>query len=96
MMPTNPDRTRIARLFRETGAAHHRAFAATDGDDPDWPRWYAGHLAEPLSRLLGVELEALGLEADLKAVEAEHGAQAPDSDWASYYADWFLAHRSHG
>ena len=31
----------IAKLLRETGHAHHEAFAATDGADPDWPIWYA-------------------------------------------------------
>ena len=31
----------LAALFRETGAAHHQAFAAKGGDDPDWPAWYA-------------------------------------------------------
>ena len=37
-------RTRIAELFRAAGQAHERAFAATNGEDPEWPVWYARHL----------------------------------------------------
>ena len=28
----------------ETAEAHHKAFSATEGEDPDWPIWYADHL----------------------------------------------------
>lgn len=34
----------LASLLRETGQAHHQAYIDTDGDDPEWPRWYAGLL----------------------------------------------------
>ena len=40
-------RTNLVDLFREAGHAHHAAFAATDGADPDWPIWYADYLQEP-------------------------------------------------
>jgi hypothetical protein len=46
-MPESNSQSRqeeLAALFREVGAAHHRAFATTNGDDPDWPTWYAEHL----------------------------------------------------
>src|SRR5437867_6375182 len=43
----------LAALFREAGAAHHKAFAATDGEDPDWPSWYARYLAPRLQQALG-------------------------------------------
>jgi len=32
---------RVAELFRDAGTAHHRAFAATHGEDAEWPAWYA-------------------------------------------------------
>ncbi len=34
-------RTNLVELLRETGRAHHAAFAATDGADPDWSEYYA-------------------------------------------------------
>ncbi len=34
-------RTNLVDLLRETGHAHHAAFAATDGADPDWSEYYA-------------------------------------------------------
>jgi hypothetical protein len=36
----------LANLLNETAEARHKAFAATEGDDPDWPIWYADHLLE--------------------------------------------------
>jgi NAD(P)H-hydrate epimerase len=38
----------VEELLRETAAAHHEAFLATDGADPEWPLWYATYLAERL------------------------------------------------
>jgi len=36
--------TRLATLLDEVADAHHDAFAASDGEDPEWPRWYAHHV----------------------------------------------------
>ncbi|MGH7526474.1 MAG: hypothetical protein ACREMX_07195 [Gemmatimonadales bacterium] len=87
---TDVERERLADLFRETGAAHHRAFAATNGEDPAWPRWYAEYLATPLAELLGRPLTVSALEADLASADAEHRTRAPSADWSAYYAGWFL------
>jgi hypothetical protein len=81
----------LAELFGAAGSAHHHAFAATNGDDPDWPVWYADYLAPRLSALLGRPLQSRMLAADLRTVDAEHRAQAPKADWTEFYADWFLA-----
>ena len=29
----------LANLFNEKAEAHHKAFAATEGEDPDWALW---------------------------------------------------------
>jgi hypothetical protein len=42
----------LANLLNETAEAHHKAFAATEGEDPDWPLWYADYLLEKLRRML--------------------------------------------
>ena len=51
----------IAVLLHQTAEDHHVAYKATDGVDPDWSIWYAGHLLEQ-----GIEklLEAKLLKSD--------------------------------
>jgi hypothetical protein len=89
-----PRRITLSEIFRAAGKAHHRAFAATQGDDPRWAEWYARDIAPMLSSVLGTELKPDALTADLKTVDAEMRARAPWADWTLYYADWFLARRS--
>jgi hypothetical protein len=42
----------LANLLNETAEAHHKAFAATEGEDPDWPIWYADYLLEKIRQML--------------------------------------------
>jgi hypothetical protein len=42
----------LANLLNETAEAHHKAFAATEGEDPDWPIWYADYLLEKMRQML--------------------------------------------
>jgi NAD(P)H-hydrate epimerase len=97
-LTTSTSRVALAQLFRATGQAHHQAFAATNGDDAEWPEWYARHLALPLSRVLGRALPHDALATALRDVDVDMRAKAPAADWPQYYADWFLARRatSHG
>lgn len=76
----------IKRLFVETGKAHHDAFIATDGDDPDWPIWYADHLQQRLSGLIGMPLTRSRLIYCIMFAEFEREARSPEADWAEYYA----------
>ncbi len=46
----------LEALFRELGEKHHQAFRDTDGDDPEWPLWYAHWLMDRLPALLDAEL----------------------------------------
>jgi len=41
MAHNNGKRQQLMQLFRHAGSAHHQAFLATNGDDPDWPAFYA-------------------------------------------------------
>jgi hypothetical protein len=38
----------LADLLNETAEAHHKAFAATDGVDDEWPIWYADYLVDKM------------------------------------------------
>jgi glutaredoxin len=89
---SNEHLTVLTSLLRQTAAAHHEAFAASDGEDPDWPIWYATHLRKPLEANLNIELTASQLVYCLMNADFEHQARAPDSDWAEFYASELLEH----
>jgi hypothetical protein len=76
----------LAKLFKETGTAHHQAFIEVDGDDPDWAIWYADYLHDKLPAHLGVSLSKSRIIYILMDLEIEHGSKAPGSDWTRYYA----------
>ncbi|MDH3425106.1 MAG: hypothetical protein OEM22_00400 [Acidimicrobiia bacterium] len=80
------DRQEVENLLRAAGPAHHEAFNGTDGDDPEWPLWYAGHLQEGLSDALGVTLTKSELVYQLVDLDHEHRSKDPESEWPSFYA----------
>jgi glutaredoxin len=80
----------IRDLLTETAHAHHRAFEATAGDDPDWAIWYADSLQKPLAELLGTELTRSRLIYCLMFVEYERQARDPQAAWADYYAEHLI------
>ena len=86
---------RLSELFKETGQAHHQAFIEVDGNDPDWPLWYAEHLHEPLGEHLSATLTKAELVDMLTLADKEHNARAPDAEWPRYFAQ-FLAERYQG
>ena len=83
-------RQAIIDLLTETGKAHHEAFRAVDGDDPEWPIWYAERLQQPLGELLETEFTRSRLVLCLMTAEFERSARDADAEWAPYYADHFL------
>ena len=80
----------IAALMVETGKAHHHAFAATDGADPDWPIWYAGYLQVPLAKVLQTPFTKSQLIYCVMTADFERTARALESDWPEFYADHFI------
>ena len=79
----------LAALFMDTGKAHHEAFIATDGADPDWPIWYADHVHEPIARLLDGDHTRTELIVAFVDAASEHQARAPDEPWPEFYAKYF-------
>jgi hypothetical protein len=89
--PSPPDLARrLAALFRETAEAHHQAFRAADGEDPEWPLWYAQRLQEPLGRIIGRPVTRSELVHFLVSADREHARQSPRPDWPAFYAQLFL------
>ncbi len=85
-------RTKLTQLFRDTAQAHHAAYSATEGNDPDWPIWYADQLQQPLKQALDMDFYKSQLIYCLMNADFEHVARAPDTDWADFYAAEFIEH----
>jgi len=83
-------RNGIAELLGETGRAHHEAFTATDGADPDWPIWYAGYARDRFAERFGLDFTKSQLVYCLMKADIEHQARSPDSDWREFYANELL------
>ncbi len=83
---------RIADLLTETAQAHHKAFESSDGEDPEWPIWYADFLRDRLANEFGFEYTRSRLIYCLIRADIEHQARAPDTDWAEFYASEMAQH----
>ncbi len=82
----------IAALLHETAEAHHVAYKATDGVDPDWSIWYAGHLLEQgLDTLLDAKLLKSDVIYLLVLADKQQMSEAPGAHWENYYADFFVS-----
>lgn len=82
----------IRTLLKDTGEAHHKAFAATDGADPDWPIWYADYARDTFAEQFGMAFTRSQLVYCLMNASFEHEARAPDNDWAEFYANEIVEH----
>lgn len=81
----------LVALFRQTAEDHHVAYRETDGADPDWSIWYAGHLLEKgIAKLLNADLLKSDLIYLLVLVDKQQMSEAPGAQWEPYYADFFV------
>src|SRR6266487_5981597 len=68
----------IATLLHQTAEDHHVAYKATDGVDPDWSIWYAGHLLEQgFEKLLDAKLLKSDLIYLLVLADKQQMSEAP-------------------
>lgn len=86
----------LAELLREAGRAHHQAFAATNGADPQWPTWYAEFLAPRLRDLLGRSVPVAELARCLEQWHHAHASSMSAEDWAEFYARSLVTLRNPG
>jgi glutaredoxin len=87
-------RDNIAGLLAETGRAHHNAFEATDGADPDWPIWYADYSRDKFADRFGLDFTRSKLVYCLMNADMEHQARAPEVEWSVFYANQIVEHCS--
>jgi len=82
----------IAALLHQTAEDHHVAYKATDGVDPDWSIWYAGHLLEQgFEKLLDAKLLKSDLIYLLVLADQQQMSEAPGAHCENYYADFFVS-----
>jgi len=78
-------------LLSQVGPAHHRAFSATDGDDPDWPTWYAAWLLERLPEQAR-KVDESRLAGLLATAAEKHMNSGSAEDWPGFYARFVTEH----
>ena len=84
----------LADLLQRTGDAHHGAYEATDGTDPEWASWYSGHLQTLLGADLGRPITRSELVYLLCKAQKNQEATGSKESWTDYYAKLILA-RTH-
>lgn len=83
----------LAGLLSQTAEAHHRAFIATNGFDPNWASWYAGYLLDNgFGQFVNIaHASMVDLAALLIAADRQHQAEVSPPAWEPYYAKLLLA-----
>jgi len=81
---------RLETLFEQTSKAHHEAFIEADGQDPEWPLWYAEYLHERLQPFLAAPMTRSRLVFCLIGADEEYRAEESEVPWPRYYAERFL------
>jgi hypothetical protein len=84
---TSPKRLEhLTRLLERTYAAHHEAFAAVGGADPEWAHWYADYIKQDLPSLK-IRPPSLKILADtLRQLEEDQQDQLAETPWPVFYA----------
>ena len=91
MTTAQPDRERLASALAAAGAAHHEAFIETDGEDPEWPSWYADHLVGELRGILqSPDLTESRIVGALVAADQAYRTENPPAGWPEFYAERLL------
>lgn len=80
----------IIKLLNETGKAHHQAFIEVDGDDPEWPIWYADYSFEDLEGLLANEFTKSEYIYTLVLLSKIQKTEAPNVPWAEFYTQYLV------
>jgi len=87
---TLDQRQALTNLFKQVGDAHHHAFADVNGDDPDWPEWYATYLIEKIPAVIGRDLPKADLEDLLRQAHQSYERITPNIPWQEFYAEFFI------
>ena len=81
----------LAALIKQTGEAHHAAYAASDGVDPEWAMWYAAHFQTLVGDQLGRALTRSEIVYLLSLAQKRADETGSSTPWPLFYAEVFLA-----
>ena len=81
----------LANLLNEAAEAHHKAFTASEGEDPDWPLWYADYLLEKMRQMLKAKFTKSELTYLLVSADKKNGVVAPGAYWPRFYAKYIIS-----
>lgn len=76
-------------LFEKAGPAHHQAYIETDGEDADWPLWYAEYLYDSVRDLTHFSFTKSELVWLLVEADRKHRTEASSQPWYQFYAELF-------
>jgi hypothetical protein len=85
------ERRQLIELFIEAGQAHGKAHIQTNGEDAEWPIWYADHLKDNLERATGKSFTRSELIYFLVLADRKQRAEGKARPWPEFYADLMLA-----
>lgn len=81
---------KISKLLLETGQAHHSAFFEVDGEDPEWPIWYADFTYEQMTEFLQNNFTKSEFIYALVHLSKVQPQEAPNTPWSDYYASFLV------
>jgi hypothetical protein len=83
----------VARILEEAERLHGEISRRTDGDDPEWPAFYAWWLVEwsDLPEALGHRPSRSRLVAELVGLDRQYRERPHDAAWSAFYAARLLA-----
>lgn len=80
----------LTAMFEKAGPVHHQAYIETDGEDADWPLWYADYLYDDLKKLTGFLFTKSELVWFLVEADRRYRTKSSQQHWAESYAEIFL------
>lgn len=80
----------LAELLNDIAKAHHRAFAATQCEDPDWSTWYADHLLDKMRQMLNAKFTKNELIYLLLLADKENGSFTAGAYRPRFYANFII------
>ncbi len=75
----------LSELLKETAHKHHEAYIDSDGNDPEWPLWYAEQLKDTLPALLGVPITKSRIIYEL--IRLDDVGVTGEEIWSEVYAE---------
>lgn len=83
-------RKEMIALFEETADAHQQVFKETNGEDLEWPIWYAKYMQEKTREIIDLDITVSELVYLLVAADLDYSDETPPNHWADYYTHFFL------